>query len=550
MSAHDLPFPARNAVKPDRELAPLPESWTNLGMTFLRRARSKPKKLFARDTSGQVVNYREALEKSSALARVLMRHGKDQQGLGILIPPSVPGALANVSTALTGKWSVNLNYAAGQDAVNSAITQCGLQLVVTSKKAMEKFGFKLKADCIYLEDLAGQVTRSDKLVAGMASYMPLPQMLTPLLPGLGASLNSMATVLFSSGSTGEPKGIMLSHSNLLHNSWQISQHAKVHPDDAVVGYLPFGHSFGLGITLWMVAILQISAHYHNNPLDARTIGQLMQEHKATLMAGTPTLMRGFMKKCTREQFQYLKWLLIGSEKLKPELQRDMDEKLGVMALEGYGCTELSPFISANVPQDVVTPDGRMVPGFKKGTVGQPAAGTAIAIVDLKTGRILPAGSEGLIYVAGPQVMLGYFGKPDLTRQVLQNGWYCTGDIGVKDEDGFVRITDRLSRFAKVGAEMVPLANVEAAIRQVAEVDELAVAVTAIPDDDRGERIMVVYTDLKATPAEITQRLNGKLPTLWLPKTRDFIKVDALPMGATNKLDLKAVKEIALKSAGK
>ncbi len=545
--SQDFPFPARGAVLPDRTLKPLPSGWSNLGMTFLRRAKGRPTKLFARDTTGQVLSYGDALLKSSALARVLMRHSQGLPGLGILVPPSVPGAVANISTALSGKWSVNLNYAAGQNAVNSAITQCNLQLVITSKKAMEKFGFKLKADCIYLEDLAGEVTRADKIVAGMARYSPIPQLVTPFLPGLGANLNDMSTVLFSSGSTGDPKGIMLSHANLLYNSWQISQHAKVDPNDAVVGYLPFGHSFGLGITLWMVAILQLSAHYHHNPLEARVIGQLMEEHKATLMAGTPTLMRGFLKKCTREQFKFVKWLLIGSEKLKPELQRDMDEKLGVMALEGYGCTELSPFVAANVPQDVQTPDGRWVRGYESGTVGQPAAGTAIAIVDIKTGQVLPRGrqNEGLIFVAGPQVMLGYFGKPELTAEVLRNGYYCTGDIGSVDENGMLRITDRFSRFAKVGAEMVPLGNVEAAIREVAQVDELAVALTAIPDDERGERLIVVYTDLKATPGEITDRLKDKLPSLWVPKPRDFVKVDALPVGPTGKLDLKAVKNIAL-----
>lgn len=548
MASQKFPFPARDAVRPDRELPPLPESWKNLATTFLRRARSRPDKLFARDTTGQVVSYRQGLEKSTALARVLMRHGTGLDGLGILVPPSVAGAVANVSTAFTDKWSVNLNYAAGQDAVNSAITQCKLQVVLTSRKAMEKFGFKLKADCLYLEDLATQVTRGDKIVARMASYMPLPQLsVAPFLPGLDAGLNSMATVLFSSGSTGDPKGIMLSHSNLLHNSWQIRHHAHVDPNDAVVGYLPFSHSFGLGITLWMVAILQLSAHYHSNPLDARTIGQLMEEHKASLMAGTPTLMRGFMKKCTREQFQHIKWLLIGSEKLKPELQRDLKEKLGVMALEGYGCTELSPFTSANVPQDVITPEGQWVPGFLEGTVGQPAMGTAIAIVDPKTGKLQSAGDEGLIFVSGKQVMMGYFGKPELTAEVLQNGWYCTGDIGLKNRQGFLKITDRYSRFAKVAGEMVPLGNVETAIREVAGVDELAVAVTAIPDQDRGELVMVVYTDLKATPAEIVQRLGTRLPTLWVPKKGDFIKVDALPVGPTGKLDLKEVKNIALRS---
>ena len=548
-SSSNFPFPARGAVSPDRPMPALPRQWTNLGMTFLRRARARPMKLFARDTTGNVATYGEALQNSAALARVLMRESPGSAGIGLLIPPSVPAAVANLATAFSGKWSVNLNYAAGQDAVNSAIRQCRLPVVVTSKKAIDKFGFKLEADVIFLEDLVGKVNTADKAVAAMARYLPMPQLLWPFLPGLGASLDSMATVLFSSGSTGEPKGIMLSHRNLLSNAWQIKHHAGLNADDAVVGYLPFGHSFGLGITLWTVAILQLSAHYHHNPLDPRTIGEMMHEHKASLMAGTPTLMRSFLKRCTKEQFQHVRWLLLGSEKMKPELQRDLLDKLGVLGLEGYGCTELSPFVAANVPQDVLAPDGQtVIPGYELGTVGQPAVGTAIAIVDINTGKLLPRGKEheGLIFVAGPQVMMGYFGKPELSSQVLRNGFYCTGDIGSVDHNGRLRITDRLSRFAKVGGEMVPLANVEASIRQVAGCHEMAVALTAIPDQERGERLFVVHTaDLNATPSEITTRLKPLLPALWMPKTGDFVKVDALPVGPTGKLDLKAVKQIAI-----
>lgn len=547
--SQNFPFPARDAVRPDRPMPALPDNWANLALAFTTRARARPNKRFVLDTTGAELNYRPALEKAAALARVLLRATEGERGIGLLVPPSVGGAVANVATALTGKYSVNLNYAAGDKGVNSAIEQCGLQKVVTSRAAFDKLRVKPKAELIYLEDLKEQVTGADKAAAFALSYMPLPKLLSPLFPGLAAHPNQMATVLFSSGSTGEPKGIMLSHRNILSNAWQVKHHGEM---SDVVGFLPFGHSFGLTITLWTVAVLGLEAHYHTNPLEPQVIGELLQKHKAKMMACTPTLMRSFLRRCTREQFQHVSWLLLGSEKLKPQLQNDIQEKLGVLALEGFGCTELSPVVGANVPQDVQTPDGRTVKGHKLGSVGQPVVGTAVAIVDLNTGKLLPRGekNEGLIFVSGPQVMLGYLNKPELTASVLQNGWYCTGDIGSVDEDGFLRITDRLSRFAKVGDEMVPMGTVEAAIRNHCKVNELAVAITAIPDDARGERLVVIYTpELTQTPSEVTALIGEELPALWVPKTKDFVKVDKLPVGGTGKLDLRALKEIALKQLG-
>ncbi|MBY0552651.1 MAG: AMP-binding protein [Candidatus Obscuribacterales bacterium] len=543
--SQDFPFPARDAVRPDRPFPDMPASWRNLGLAFTTRARSKPNKRFVLDTTGAELNYRPALEKAGALARVLLRVTEGEPGIGLLVPPSVGGAVANVATALSGKWSANLNYAAGDKGVNSAIKQCGLKKVITSRAAFDKLRVKPDAELIYLEDLKDQVTDLDKAAAMALSYMPLPHLLSWVFPGLGSHPNSMATVLFSSGSTGEPKGIMLSHRNILSNAWQVKHHGQM---SNVVGFLPFGHSFGLTITLWTVAALGLEAHYHTNPLEPQVIGELLQKHKAEMMACTPTLMRSFLRRCTREQFQHVKWLLLGAEKLKPELQADIQKKLGVQALEGLGCTELSPVVSANVPQDVQTPDGRTVPGHKIGTVGQPVVGTAVAIVDLNTGKLQPRGekNEGLIFVSGPQVMLGYLHKPDLTASVLQNGWYCTGDIGSVDEDGFVRITDRLSRFAKVGGEMVPMGTVESAIRNHCKVNELAVAITAIPDDARGERLVVIHTpELTQSPAEVTALIGTDLPALWVPKAKDFVKVEKLPVGGTGKLDLRALKEIAL-----
>jgi len=266
------------------------------------------------------------------------------------------------------------------------------------------------------------------------------------------------------------------------------------------------------------------------------------------MACTPTLMRSYLARCTKEQFASVRWLLLGSEKLQPELARDIQEKLGLEAVEGFGCTELAPVVAANSPSEVTTPDGRRVHGNKLGSVGQPVAGTAIAIVDINTGEVVPFGSgqEGLIFVAGPQVMKGYLNRPKETDEVLDGDIYCTGDIGYVDADGFLFIVDRLDEFSKIGGEMVPNKKVAAKLRTLTGVTEMELVVTSVPDPTRGERLIVLYTVMPCTPQEAVGKLGADegVPKLWIPKAGDFYKVDAFPVGPTGKLDLKGVRKLA------
>lgn len=548
MTAGGVPFPAVGAQAPDRPFPGLPKEWTSLSAAFVAQARLTPDKLFCADSLKMSVTYGEALVRAAGLAQWIRRHTGGEPAVGIMVPPSVPAALANIGVTLAGKWAVNLNYAASSDVVNSAVRQCGMDTVVTSRKALEKSGIKL--DChkvLFIEDAAEDLSFKEKGLAWLVGKGLPAAFMARFLPGLQRRRDNIATVMFSSGSEGEPKGIMLTHGNILANIVQVNAHCAMQEDDLIMGILPFFHSFGYTVTLWTIACLGRSAVYHVNPLDPRTVGKLLTEHKATLMACTPTLMRSYLARCTREQFSTVRWLLLGSEKLKPELARDIKDKLGVLALDGLGCTELSPVVSANVPHDVLTPDGRTVAGNVAGTVGQPVPGTAIAIVDRETGKLLPRGmGEGLIFASGPQVMKGYLNNEQKTSEVLANGWYYTGDIGFCNEDGFVGITDRASRFAKVGGEMVPLGRLEKTIRTTAGVDELAVAIVAVPDDARGERVVAVYTDLGMSPAELLAKLNETdLPKLWLPKGSDFVKIEKMPVGHTGKLDLKALKNHAI-----
>lgn len=528
-----------------KELSPLPDGWSSLAAAFVQQVRRTPKKTFATDTSKQKITFADGLLRACAIVHYLQRTSTNGRAIGILVPPSVPATIANFAVTLLGKWAVNLNYTATSAVIDSAISQCEIDLVITSRKLVEKSGLEFNCRVVYLEDLASELTRADKAWAFcVARLVPLP-LLGAFLPGLKTRSEDVTTVMFTSGSTGEPKGVMLTNGNILANIHQINTHARLQENDSILGILPFFHSFGFTVTLWAMAALGRSAAYHISPLDPRAVGKLLTEAKPTLMACTPTLMRSYLSRCTKEQFQSLRWLLLGSEKLKPELAQDITDILGLTPVEGFGCTEFAPVVTANSPQDVLTADGRTVHGNKLGSVGQPVAGTALAIVDINTHEVLPfgCGREGLIFAAGPQVMKGYLNRQPETDEVLDGDIYCTGDIGYIDEDGFLFIVDRLDQFAKLGGEMVPLIKVSGAMRQTAGVQEMELSVTSIPDAAKGERLIVLYTSLPLAPSELLRQLidEGNLPKLWLPKAGDFYQIEAFPVGPTGKLDLKALR---------
>jgi acyl-[acyl-carrier-protein]-phospholipid O-acyltransferase/long-chain-fatty-acid--[acyl-carrier-protein] ligase len=391
------------------------------------------------------------------------------------------------------------------------------------------------------------VTLADKVwAAAVSRLVPVPA-LGSFLPGLrGDRLDDEATVIFTSGSTGDPKGVVLSHRNVLSNAHQIERQVEMTPGEVVLGILPFFHAFGFTVTIWTALALGKKVVYHFNPLDARTIGTLCEEHKVTLLIGTPSFMRYYLRSCEPRQFATLTHLILGAEKLKPEFAGEIRQTLGLEPLEGYGCTELSPVVAVNVPKEVRLRDGRSVHGNRLGTVGLPLPGTSIKTIDPDSGEDLPPGAEGIVAVKGPQVMVGYLDRPEATARVLRDGWYATGDIGLVDPDGFLRITDRISRFSKIAGEMVPHVTIESALMEITGVDEHHVAVIGVPDAKHGEKLCVLYTDMVMSPAQVHQQLTaGRLPKLWIPSVRDFIRVDQIPITATGKIDLRALKDVAL-----
>jgi acyl-[acyl-carrier-protein]-phospholipid O-acyltransferase/long-chain-fatty-acid--[acyl-carrier-protein] ligase len=350
--------------------------------------------------------------------------------------------------------------------------------------------------------------------------------------------DSLATVVFSSGSTGVPKGVMLSHYNLISDIDAMLQVFSLGSEDRIVGVLPFFHSFGFTVTIWLPLLSGCGAVYQPNPLDAKATGAMVQKHKGTFLLSTPTFCGNYLRKCSREEFASLRFVLVGAEKLREQTAREFQEKFGLGLLEGYGCTEMSPVISVNTPDFQEGSEKQM--GSKPGTAGPPLPGVAVKVVDAQTGAPLPPNSEGLLLVKGPNRMLGYLNNPDLTNSVLRDGWYVTGDIASVDDQGFIRITDRLSRFSKIGGEMVPHLKIEAAVAEI--LGEPACVVTGVPDERRGERLALLYTDGALAPREMWQRLSeSSLPALWIPKREDIFHVPSLPLLGTGKLDLRAIR---------
>lgn len=550
-NSNTVDFTNLNAqVKPNRPAPTLPASWKNLSSAVLHTARKLGDAPAIADSFGKKYSYIDTLTAAMGIARLLSRKLDKSPYVGILLPPMAPTVLVNLACTLLGKIAVNLNYGDNDERLNSCIKRCKITQVLSSQTFIAKTKLSPAAQVLVIDKFESELSRSDKTLSYLgARYLPIFA-LRQFFPGFGASLESTATVLFTSGSTGEPKGVVLSHANVLSNIVQIRSHAKLEHDAVVLGILPIFHSLGYTVTLWTILCLGYRAVYHTSPLEPRRIGELMQEHGVTVMACTPTLMRSFLKRCSKEQFATVKWLLLGSEKLKEELARDIQQKLGIEPVEGYGLTQTSPVLAADVPIDVTTPDGRTIYGNKLGTVGQVVPGTALAILDLNNNQLLPPGpgNEGIIYVKGPQVFQGYLGMPEETARVLHDGWFNTEDIGWIDNDGFLHITDRLSRFAKIAGEMVPLGKLEETIKQICQAkDELVLAVTAIADLQRGERVVVVHTaELGMSPEDAVNRLQASnTPRLWIPGARDFVLIEKMPVGPTGKLDLKEVKRLAL-----
>ena len=621
------PFEVRQCVQ---EL--MAEAWEHrkahmrpLHRAFVRSARRHPFRMAMADATSPRVTFSTALMRTVFLARRLKQVWAGQPMVGLLLPPSVPGALVNFAALLMGKVPVNLNYTVSEEALASCIRQCGIKTVLTSRTFLDKVKLKVPGQAVFLEELAAKPGAGEKLCALLSAWflpvgllerslrrvgpravparsadeqarvlgLPQPSGALKAVASRDGSrsvpllrrekrdpLDDLATVIFSSGSTGEPKGVMLSHYNIGSNIEQLEQIFGLNRSDGFVGVLPFFHSFGFTGTLCLPAVLGVRVAYHPNPLDAKAIGPLVNQHALTFLLATPTFLQLYMRGCTAEEFGSLRVVATAAEKLPERLAAAFEEQFGLRPLEGYGCTECSPTVSVNT-HDFRAAGFRQI-GAKRGKIGHPLPGISVRIVDPQTfsaasgagvppasagvspaivpserspeGRwdacpTLPVGQPGLLLVRGPNIMQGYLGRPDKTAEVLRDGWYVTGDIAAIDEDGFLQITDRLSRFSKIGGEMVPHIKIEEKLHELAGATEQTFIVAGVPDEKKGERLVVLH---KLAPEQLKPCLEKlaqcDLPNLWKPRADQFFHIDALPYLGTGKLDLRKAREIAAAKA--
>lgn len=514
---------------------------SSLGELFVETARQNWRRRAIADTGGRRMNYGKSLIAARILAKKLAAVAGEATMVGVCLPPTAGGALVNLALTLNGTVPVNLNYTASAEGIRSAVDRCAIKTTVTSRVFMEKLGtLPDLPGTIFLEDILAGITTGEKCRAFcIARWLPTRFWARPK----SFDADRPATVIFSSGSTGEPKGVMLSHHNILSNLEALRIVFRVDKRDNVCSALPFFHSLGFTGTLWLPLLSGFSAVYHTNPLDGATIAGTVREHRSTLLLATPTFLMAYLRRAKTEDFASLRLVMTGAEKLKTKLADSFEKKFGIRPLEGYGATELSPVISLSVPD--VEIDGIRQVGSRDGSVGLPVPGVAVRIVDPDSFSPLGAGDTGLILVKGPNLMLGYLGNPEKTAEAIRDGWYVTGDIGRLDKSGFLHITDRLARFSKIGGEMVPHGAIEDALHSALGRSDV-LAVTSIPDDKRGEKLVVVHTP-EAGDAPTLHGLLAKceLPNLWKPGKDCFVQVADLPLLGTGKLDLRGVREVAL-----
>jgi acyl-[acyl-carrier-protein]-phospholipid O-acyltransferase / long-chain-fatty-acid--[acyl-carrier-protein] ligase len=519
-----------------------------LQRSFVSTARRHPFRFAMADGNNPQIRFHSVLARTVFLAGRLRAEWRDQEMVGILLPPSIPGALVNLAALLMGKTPVNLNYTASEEILASCARQCGLQTVITSKVFLERTHIQPPARAVLMEELAKNPRLTERLYAALISWL-FPAWL--LERALGSSrkpnLDDVATVIFSSGSTGVPKGVVLTHYNIASNVDQMNQVFMLGRHDRVLGILPFFHSFGFTGTLCMPVVLGLGVVFHSSPLESRAIGALVSRYAVTFLLATPTFLQAYMRRCSPEDFGSLKYVMTGAEKLPERIAVAFEDHFGIRPLEGYGCTECSPVVAVNTP-DFRAAQFRQV-GAKRGSIGHPLPGITVRIVDPETGAPLPPGQAGLLLVRGANVMRGYLNQPEKTAEVLRDGWYNTGDIAEEDEDGFLRITDRLSRFSKIGGEMVPHIKVEDKLHEILGAAEQVFAVTSVADDKKGEKLIVLHTLPPEKLQECVSQLNqSSLPPLWRPRADQFLHVEALPYLGTGKLDLRRIKEVALKGS--
>jgi len=486
----------------------------------------------AEDLEREPLSYNTLITRSIAIGNALKNITQAHENVGVFLPNSTKTLNVILGLQLHGRTPAMLNFSTGSQGMTSACRTAQVKTVLTSRRFIELAKLDNDADAlakqvnlVYLEDLAQSISTSDKLKALVQSktihFWYKHQQFKP---------DSPAVVLFTSGSEGEPKGVVLSHSNILANHNQLRARINFNSQDVVLNFLPMFHSFGFTVGTMLPILNGMTTFFYPSPLHTSVIPEIAYDIGATIMFGTNTFLSAYAKKAHAYDFYNMRYVVAGAEKLHDSTRDLWADKFGIRILEGYGATETAPVASVNTPMD-----------FRAGSVGR-----LMPNMQYKLEDIPGIEDAGQLHLFGPNIMQGYLladnpGKLIPPKSIYGDGWYDTGDIVHIDEDGFVNIRGRSKRFAKVGGEMVSLTAVEQlAVKAWPDAQH---ASTSLPDAKKGEQVILLTTQKEATTKQIAVASSG-INAISLPK-KVFV-VDAIPVLATGKTNYPEVTKLAEK----
>jgi len=528
-----------------------PSTLNPIHVSWLKNAKKAKTAFAAADIEGVEISHKRFITGVLLFSKKIAKYSPEKN-VGLLLPSSGGGAIASIAILSLGKTIVNLNFTAGKKALESAAKQAEVKTIYTSRKFLDKMlergidlgSFFPNSKLLMLEDIREEISTLSRIGTLLKAIL-LPVSLIQKNYFKEVSMNDTAAILFSSGSEGSPKGVELSHSNIAANAKQAAIELGAVNSDVIMSTLPTFHAFGFAITTLMPLSEGIPIVCHADPKDVSTIASGIKKYSGTILVGTPTFLRMYTinKKVSPESMQSLRLVVAGAEKLRSEVRDGFESKFNMPVYEGYGTTETSPGASVNLP-DIESPYKLR---NRTGTVGKAFSGTEFRIVDPDSLDPMPTGEDGLILIGGPQIMKGYLKMPEKTAEVIEliDGykWYRTGDKGHLDEDGFLTIVDRYSRFAKIGGEMISLTTVEEEILDACNIKDLEIAATCLPDQRKGEKIVLLSTS-NIEKNDLTKILSdAKINPLYHPSS--VLVVDEIPKLGSGKTDFGATKKIAL-----
>ena len=526
----------------------------------MRKRRSRPILI---DPAGNHVSGYDMIRLCHHFGKKIKSIARNDQNVGFMLPTSRDAALGIMSILGTGKTTVNLNYTAPVDTLIGCIDKAELSTIVTTHAFFDKLcgknpDFKLLADkckMIFLDEEEAKISTFCRLVSAFIASKCPTVILRRLWFNLSARLDDDAVILFSSGSEGTPKGVELTHKNVIANSQQCDYVVKLCRTDVMTALLPLFHSFGFTLTFMMPLLDGVPMVLCPDPTDIKTLARVCAQYKTTILMATPTFLRAIaINRWVHPMcLDSLRYIVAGAEKLRPEMRETFKLKFGKDVYEGYGCTELTPLASINAPNVLLDDFLTMEKCCDNSSIGLPPPGTIAAIINPETNEILPQGEEGMLVITGPQVMRGYLRDEAKTDSVIIeiNGrrWYKTGDKCTITKDGFIQILGRYSRFAKLGGEMISLTAVELRIAETGILGEREFAITAVPDSVKGERIvLLVKDDGTCDTEEISRSLRKSgIPPLMQPGS--VFCVDVIPKLGSGKWDFNGMKKRAMELVG-